>query len=387
MARSGFRQYDLFDPMSGQSSQTEVVSCQCEIVPVGKRRSGGVRYWCLRHLADATAKYGTPAPTCRTAHLQPVRPEDILDLDLNRYEGGVALWGAVPPVYDTTRRKRERGVHVHARAVTGGVKQIDGTFRAVRIMGEESPNQGSLISELDAVYFMVTSVFGHGVKYVTCSHCGYAHLDKDWFSVHPHCRHLCAGCGRHFWDSERAVGNPICGLQGVPVARSHRQRQSRSRLRLQQRDFGGGIQIWGSNPAFVWTREGPEEQGIHVHAFRDGEEEPEVDETFSRVTVDGVDLDPVMVRVLMAQRTLSFLEGRVLSMTCVECGCAQFDRDEAAYTPVATHRCTQCGCEFSARGRLRKTVANPLIAVLEEIANDAPRPPQTPETALLPEMP
>ena len=74
----------------------------CDIRSVGKRRDGGTRYWCLAHKADATAKYGRRAKVCRAAHLPPILPEEILTLDLDQYQGGVALWGAVPPIYDTT---------------------------------------------------------------------------------------------------------------------------------------------------------------------------------------------------------------------------------------------------------------------------------------------
>jgi len=74
----------------------------CHVVSVGKRRDGGTRYWCLKHKADATAKYGKPATACRTAHFPPIAEEDILTIDFAKYPGGVAMWGAVPPVYDTT---------------------------------------------------------------------------------------------------------------------------------------------------------------------------------------------------------------------------------------------------------------------------------------------
>ena len=39
----------------------------------------------------------------------------VLDLNLDQYPGGVGLWGAVPPVYDTTRLPLDFGIHVHAR--------------------------------------------------------------------------------------------------------------------------------------------------------------------------------------------------------------------------------------------------------------------------------
>src|SRR6266542_2304782 len=75
---------------------------ECDIVAVAKRRDGGTRYWCRRHKASATAKYGKRAHVCRAAHIAD-EPVKIFDVNLDLYEGGIALWGAVPAVYDTTR--------------------------------------------------------------------------------------------------------------------------------------------------------------------------------------------------------------------------------------------------------------------------------------------
>lgn len=141
----------------------------CDITPVGKRRDGGTRYWCLTHKADATAKYGRPAMACRAAHLPPILPHEILDLDLDQYPGGVGLWGAVPPVYDTTRLPLDFGIHVHARRDSDGDKHIDTTYRAVRLIGHQLPTEGLLISEIDAVYYMVSSVFGFDMRDVRCT--------------------------------------------------------------------------------------------------------------------------------------------------------------------------------------------------------------------------
>jgi len=190
----------------------------CEIVSVGRRRDGGTRYWCLRHKSDATAKYGKPADVCRTAHLPPIGPRDTFVLNLDKYTGGVALWGAVPPIYDTSLVPADRGVHVHARESASGEKAIDRTYRAVRVKGKALPKEGFYISELDAIYYMVSTVFGYPMSEVTCTYCGYSHLDRDWFSVHPHRRHLCAGCGRYFRDDATSVGNPICAAQ---IGRAH----------------------------------------------------------------------------------------------------------------------------------------------------------------------
>ena len=88
---------------------------RCNIVEVGKRRDGGHRYWCLAHRADATAKYGVSAVQCVAAGDADITAEESKDIDFSAFEGGVALWGAVPPAYDTTTRPLDRGIHVHAR--------------------------------------------------------------------------------------------------------------------------------------------------------------------------------------------------------------------------------------------------------------------------------
>src|SRR5438105_12337256 len=94
----------------------------CQVKPVGLRRDGRMRYWCLAHKADATGKYGRRLAICRGAGIPPISESETLTLDLDNFGGGVALWGAVPPVYDTTRLPLDRGIHVHARQIPGGQK-------------------------------------------------------------------------------------------------------------------------------------------------------------------------------------------------------------------------------------------------------------------------
>jgi hypothetical protein len=357
----------------------------CLVAAVAKRRDGGTRYWCSVHKADATAKYGKPASKCRAADEPPLRPEDILDLNLDKYLGGVALWGAVPAVYDTTRLDMDRGIHVHARPKPGDKKEIDWTRRAVRLKGSKLPKDGLLVNEIDAIYYMVSSVFGFQMSYVRCTHCLWPHLDKDFFSVHPHHRHLCAGCGRHFRDSEDGIGNPIMGVRPACGVGEHRTAATKEDLEISQAEYLGGIQIWGSNAAFIWTGDHQEAEGIHVHAYREGQKEPELDETYREVVIDGVRLEAEMVRVLMAQNVMPSLKGRVRSVNCPACKRPQFDKGEAAYAPSATHTCSSCGHDFVASGRLRKAIANPLPAILEGVAKTAPRKPQHHRLDLRPE--
>lgn len=380
------KQKALFPSAGNQKRQLSGAEGDCDVVAVGKRRDGGTRYWCLRHKADATAKYGRRSRKCRAAHILPISEQETFVLDVDKYQGGIALWGAVPPVYDTTTLPMDRGIHVHGRVSADAEKEMDRTFRAVRIISSRLADGGSLISELDAIYYMVSSVFGFEVTDVRCTHCGYEHLDRDWFSVHAHQRHLCAGCGRHFRDTQVGIGNPIAALQEAWGGAASKPVPSKRKLDIRQSDFPGGIQIWGSNPAFLWTANRAEEEGIHVHAFmRPDEKVPIRDETYGEVVVDGNRLDAEMVRLLMAQNVMPSLRNRVSSLACPNCRMAVYATGSAAYSPSSEHKCSRCGHAFRTPGRIRKIVANPLVGVLAKIAQNATRRPREHDLQLLPE--
>jgi hypothetical protein len=378
----GARQKTLFP--AGVTETTES-NGSCEIVPVERRRDRGTRYWCLTHKADATAKYGIAAQQCKRPQVAKVGDDEIFTLDLDQYPGGIALWGAVPPVYDTTEYDIDRGIHVHARPSSGGSKIIDRSYRHLRVIGKAFEGQEILISEVEAIYYMASSVFGYTMSRIACTYCGHLHLDKDFFSVHPHRRHLCSNCGKHFQDFQRGVGNPICGIREACQVSTRPPISPDRPLNIRQRDFPGGIQIWGTNPSFLWTGQANEEDGIHVHAFTALNQLPTLDETYSEVTVDDVPLDPVMVRVLMAQNALPSLAGRIAALSCAECGHFQFDTGAAAHTPHAVRHCSKCSTEMRARGSIRNVVSNPLVATFANLEAEAPRPAQRHELGLEPE--
>jgi transposase-like protein len=361
---------------------------RCKIVAVGKRRDGGTRYWCVSHHANATAKYGTPAAKCVAADDPPITVEETLDLDFADYPGGVALWGSVPAVYDTTTQPTDRGIHVHARSAKGGDKDIDKTYRRLRIpLRTDLFSDGwAEVDEIDAINYMVSGVFGFETIPVKCVYCGFPHLDRDWFAVHSHRKHQCHGCGRQFSDSAAGVGNPIAALRHMLGATPTKKRKAPESISIKQRDYPGGIQIWGSNPAILWTSPDPEMTGIHLHAFTfANQEKPEVDETYAKVTIDGVKLDPEQVRTYMAQSAMPHLEGRILHLVCPRCGSPHFEHAEHAFTPHIDHDCHTCGATFQAPGQLKKTIGNPFVGARRTLALNATGPLREDKLGLRPE--
>ena len=274
---------------------------------------------------------------------------------------------------------------MHARELMGPEKDIDKTFRSVELTDSKSSDKTLVISELDAIYYMVSSIFDYRMKYIECTRCDYPHLDKDWFSLHAHQGHLCSGCGRYFRDTSIAIGNPIIGIQQQFNIAPKPTKESKEKLDIAQANFPGGLQIWGSNSAIFWTGSNFEEEGIHVHVYNEDGTKTIFDDTFSEVRIDGISFDPIMVRFLMAQNALPHLEGRVLSLKCIHCNELHFSTGKSAFTPQIVHTCSHCGREFPSKGRLRKVISNPLVSILERLAQKAPRPPQKHTSNLLPE--
>ena len=210
--RQATRQQSLFGPNLPSTLDVAGPDVPCDVFAIEKRRDGGTATG-AEPIGPTPRRRAAQPAKCRAADMVPIRAEEILTLDLDKYLGGVALWGAVPAVYDTTRLNMDRGIHVHARLTPDSPKEMDLTYRAVRLFGRGLPDEGVVVSEIDAIYYMVSSVFRFPMFYVTCTHCGWPHLDKDWFCVHPHRRHLCAGCGKHFHDRVIGIGNPIVGIR------------------------------------------------------------------------------------------------------------------------------------------------------------------------------
>lgn len=121
---------------------------------------------------------------------------------------------------------------------------IDRTYK--RVIFEDIEGKHHTIDALSAVYYMVSLIFNKTMKVVSCNHCQTLHLDKDWFSVHVHKKHLCAACGREFYDTSKGIGNPLMAMKQLcndgEIFRTTVPAKKK-RLDIKQADYLGGIRI------------------------------------------------------------------------------------------------------------------------------------------------
>lgn len=71
----------------------------------------------------------------------------------------------------------------------------------------------------------------------------------------------------------------MIGVRDAGVADGHKIAPTPKELSIKQSMYPGGIQTWGSTPAFLWTQPKDEEVGIHGDAFLDERQKtPKVDD-------------------------------------------------------------------------------------------------------------
>jgi hypothetical protein len=226
------------------------------------------------------------------------------------------------------------------------------------------------VDAVSAVNFFISNVAGTPLTTVSCPRCSGVHLDVAEFAIKEHVKHLCNWCGRDFWVTSPSVSNPCAYLQQGFGERLAPVRSDIS-LNIRQADFAG-LAIWGSNPAILWTASIPEQEGIHVHAL-EADGALAIDDTYGSVTIDGFELDPHQVRLLMMQRALPQLMERIQSLVCGACGSAHLDDGSEAVNPTSRHICG-CGEQLIQPGRIRNVVSNPIVDVLAALTVHQPDP-------------
>lgn len=323
----------------------------CAIRAEVRLRNGQPNWWCHTHGLAARAPDGAALGACAGAWLDPIVDEMQLDVDLA--EGEVAIWGVVPPAISHGPQPEEAGrVHVHRRNTANAPKDIDRSYDLVRVtVGSKT----LVIEGMAAVAYSIAELSSKVMTVLLCPHCGGSHIDEKMFATRDHIKHQCNSCGRNFRARVGpSVGNPLAaahqelGLPGgqpsVPAVQE---------LEIASLDYTS-LALWPSNAAILTTMSRPEESGIHVHAWT--EAGLQIDDTFSKVVLDGQELPVSAMRMLSVQRALTTRD-RVRNLPCIGCGEPLTSPGEGWMTPVTAHVCVACGAVTRTR---RKLFLNPL---------------------------
>lgn len=335
----------------------------CSIISFGSQAC--TKHWCTTHHFPAFDSDGN----CKKAKV--ISGDEEILLDLATYRGGIGLWGSVPPVFDTTLLPITDGVHVHARQERNGPKEIDRNYSVVQI---KLPDEQEVvrIEKAAAYYYVAANIFEKKLADIRCPYCNHPHLDTDHHAVFEHRNHKCQACLQEFSTDQALIGNPLTFVKqrlGDPIAvRPARNIEGRT-FSITQSHYPGGIQLWGSHSAILWTAPRQEEYGIHVHCYDELGKEV-VDETYGSVEIDGVEINIEMTRLFTAQQILPHLQNCICCLTCPSCEQLHFDRQDAAFTPHKDHLCDGCGFGFLSP---IKCVSNPVVDVFRALyANLSP---------------
>lgn len=341
----------------------------CHIHRVAPDSGAAGRYWCLAHDATATARFGGRMPRCEGAYRSVVDYRRFR-LDPGLIDGGIDIRGVLAPVYDTTSAPLAPGIHVLARRRGSGAVVVDQVFEAVELPVRRDlfEDERVVVTADTAVAHFVSHLLGRVIVGLFCPTCHTPHLDSDWYAVKPHRVHLCHGCNRMFREESRGISNPLELVRHELTLRPGRPAlRAEETLDIRQSDFPGGLRIRASDTALLRTSSVPEREGIHVSGWTSHRSGPDLDGTYGRVRVDGVDLDEAQLRVFVAQSALFYLRGKIQQVDCPGCGDMIFDEGEAAFRPAGRRVCAACSMAFDIPGPRKRVVSNPFVATINAL--------------------
>ena len=288
----------------------------CDIVAAGKMRNGRPRWWCRTHQhhwgknADIADSAANGAMRCAN-HSQPmsyiVNPQHITI----EQHAEVGIWCSMPSAltHQGAVAPRRPKIHVHVREKPGQNKVIDQDFKALSLHYNSADNLfgSSEITKVhltppSALEFVLALESGKTMGCINCHDCGYPHLDLGDFARKEHSKHLCGNCGRDStWSREPMASTPLKPLHDQ-FSRANQYDDVVTQINLD--DYPGlPFQIWASTPAVLWTAKRPQERGIHVHVYENGEYL--VDDTFGTVIYKGAPLNRKTLLASMVASTIN----------------------------------------------------------------------------------
>ncbi len=285
----------------------------CDIVGAGKFRHGANRWWCRTHqsywgtVADVKALSTSGQMVCaqRAQPMNYVVKPFVIDLTKH---AEVGIWCSLPVALATTEiRPRAPRIHVHVREEHGGHKQVDQDFPAVAIDYQQSLGMFAN-AEITRVNVTPPAAFefvrgletNREMSCISCTHCGYPHLDLGDFATKPHRKHTCANCGSDStWSETEVVSTPLKPLHDAFMNAEGFVVPKRT---LNLDEYAGcDYALYASTPAILWTAKRPQEVGIHAHVRSEGKRI--IDDTYGEVMLDGKRLERGNLLAMMIERT------------------------------------------------------------------------------------
>lgn len=305
---------DMLGRFPGQEGDDAILDC--DIVDAGKMRNGQARWWCRTHQKH----WGTKADIRDAAQQGVMRCSNhdqgmsyVVDPDhLNiQQHAEVGIWCSMPPALSNIGKLEPRRpkIHVHVRAHPGAHKVIDRDYKAISLHYNANDNLfGSAeitkvhLTPPAALEFVLALEQGKPMGCINCKDCGYPHLDLGEFARKAHKKHLCGNCGRdNTWSTAPIASTPLSPMHDQ-FSRAHEFVDVDRAISLD--DYAGlPFQVWASTPAVLWTANRPQERGIHVHIYKDGNYL--IDDTFGIVHYQGVKLERSTLLAKMIDRTIN----------------------------------------------------------------------------------
>jgi hypothetical protein len=297
------------------AQQGEDAILLCDIVGAGKMRNGKDRWWCRTHQkhwgtkADISDAANSGIMRCSN-HGQPM--SYIIDpphIDIQSH-AEVGIWCSMPPaLMHTDVQKRRPKIHVHVRDNPAGEKVIDRDYSALSLhynstdclFGNSEITKVHLTPP-SALEFVVALESGKSMGCINCRDCGYPHLDLGSFARNEHAKHLCGNCGRdNTWSKAPISSTPLKPLHDQ-FSKANQYIDVTTSINLDEYS-GLPFQVWASTPAVLWTAERPQERGIHVHVYKDGDYL--IDGTYGEVVYKQKSLKREELLEMMVERTIS----------------------------------------------------------------------------------
>lgn len=303
---------DLLGSFPAQEGDDALLAC--DIVGAGKMRNGKQRWWCRTHQkhwgikADIADSAQCGLMRCSN-YAQPmsyvVNPHHI---NIQNH-AEVGIWCSMPPAltHKGVPPSRRPKIHVHVRDVPGQDKVIDQDFKALSLHYNSNDHLfgNSEITRVhltppSALEFVLALESGKTMGCINCRDCGYPHLDLGEFARREHAKHLCGNCGRdNTWSSVPMASTPLKPLHDQ-FSRADQYEEVTTSINLDEYS-GLPFQVWASTPAVLWTAARPQERGIHVHVYKDGDYL--IDDTYGTVIYNGQALQRSVLLQTMIENT------------------------------------------------------------------------------------